>query len=551
LQLALDIETAFGCPQDIEWAAVGSEVSIVQARPITTLDDQDGFDSPRDQHELTTAGIVEMVPGVLPPLRWELNSFLLEEAFRSVLASVGLLRGTDAEARPFVRRVRGRVAIDFDLLRDVGSAIPGAVQELEYQYFGDTGADAALDTHTEELVRKRKGRQALARDLRLIQTRSKNIDQADVVTATSRALLDQRPLLTAKSDAALVAYTHRLVDLAGRGLAAELGVAAAGAAAYQRLTAQLRRYLPDEDADRDALAVTAHTSAERAREPFASAAIFAGPAWRELDTDPPASLPHDPDAAANALDKLAETLTSLPGWRRRRILTGQFIDVRVHVVRRIVTDVIQQIRRREEAKAAVLQLGGEVRRVHLELGRRLVERGTLEVATDIEYLSTAELDALTEHVATEQPPILAPDTIRRRKRWAARYEAEGALPIRFRGEPDRTPEPLPEGDILTGWAASAGRARGRARVVHKPSDRFETDEVLVAQATDASWSPLFVRAAAIVVERGGPLSHAAILARELGLPAVLNVPGVTSALEGCIVSVDGDQGVVVIEERLQ
>ncbi len=68
--------------------------------------------------------------------------------------------------------------------------------------------------------------------------------------------------------------------------------------------------------------------------------------------------------------------------------------------------------------------------------------------------------------------------------------------------------------------------------------------------TDASWSPLFARAAAIVVERGGPLSHAAILARELGVPAVLNVPGATEALDGREVTVDGDTGVVFVHDEV-
>jgi len=563
LRLALEIETAFGCPQDIEWAAIDDEVAIVQARPITTLDDQDGFDSPLDQHELTTAGIVEMVPGVLPPLRWDLNSYLLEEAFRSVLASLGIIRGADAEARPFVRRVRGRVAIDFDLLREAAAHIPGAVQELEYQYFGEaspTGADssdAGTDTdipatpNSSDTDRRWNRLETLAADLRLIQTRSKVIDQADVVTATSRALRTQRPLLVSWSDADVLAYGQRLLDLAARGLAAELGVAAAGAAAHERLGAQLRKYLPKDQADRAVLATTAHTNAERARQPFASAAIFAGPTWRELETEPPTSLPHDPEAAEAAVEDLESTLKGQPGWRRTRILTGQFIDVRVHLVRRIIADVTQQIRRREETKAAVLELGGEMRRVHLEIGRRLVERGALEVPTDVEFLSAAELEDATDPATGDPTLVIAEDTIRRRKRWAARYEAEGALPVRFTGEPIRDPEPLPDGDVVEGWSASAGRARGRARVVRQPTDRFEAGEVLVAEATDASWSPLFVRAAAIVVERGGPLSHAAILARELGLPAVLNVPGATGGLEGCVVSVDGDQGLVVIEERPQ
>jgi pyruvate,water dikinase len=73
--------------------------------------------------------------------------------------------------------------------------------------------------------------------------------------------------------------------------------------------------------------------------------------------------------------------------------------------------------------------------------------------------------------------------------------------------------------------------------------------VLVAAATDAGWSPLFLRAGAIVVERGGPLSHAAIVARELGVPAVLNVAGATAALDGRTVTVDGDAGVVTMHSE--
>jgi pyruvate,water dikinase len=70
----------------------------------------------------------------------------------------------------------------------------------------------------------------------------------------------------------------------------------------------------------------------------------------------------------------------------------------------------------------------------------------------------------------------------------------------------------------------------------------------VAEATDPSWSPLFMKAGAIVLDRGGPLSHAAILARELGVPAVLNVPGATRLLAGREVTVDGDAGIVIVHD---
>jgi rifampicin phosphotransferase len=81
-----------------------------------------------------------------------------------------------------------------------------------------------------------------------------------------------------------------------------------------------------------------------------------------------------------------------------------------------------------------------------------------------------------------------------------------------------------------------------------PGDALPTGAILVAEATDASWSPAFVHAGGIVLERGGPLSHAAILARELGVPAVLNVGLGVRSLDGRLVTVDGDSGIVVVHE---
>lgn len=538
LTLALDIERSFDTPQDVEWAADGDDVFVVQARPITVLDDDDGFDTDIDDHELTTAGIVEMVPGVLPPLRWELNRFLLEEAFRSVLDSLGVMQGNPAEDRPFVRRVRGRVAIDFDQLREVAASIPGAAHELEQQYFGQS------ETQSRQPGKKLPGLGGLRRELRTLRTQQRVVDQAEMVIVATRGLRNRRPVLTDFSDGDLLAYARRLIDLAARGLAAELGVAAAGAASYRRLELQLSKHLGDDEGTAAAQTVIATLAGRDQRTSRASAAVFAGPSWEEIGSTPPALSEGSEGELERRRAELEERIRSLPGWLRRRILTGQFIDVRMHIIRRTVSDVTEQLRRREETKAAVLELGGETRRAFLELGNRLVEADMLTEPEEVELMTTTELaDAVDSGIAVGM------DAVRQRRNWLSRYEAEGSLPVRFTGIPDREPEPLPEGDVLTGWAASPGRRRGLARVVVTPNDRFERGEILVAEATDASWSPLFVRAGAIVVERGGPLSHAAILARELGLPAVLNLAGATGVLDRCTISVDGNQGVVVIEQR--
>ena len=539
LQIANDIADRFGAPQDVEWAAIDGEVYIVQSRPITVLEESDGFDTDIDDHELTTAGIVELVPGVLPPLRWELNRFLLEEAFRSVLDNLGIIRGRAVEDRPFVRRVRGRAAIDFDQLRDAAANIPGAVDELEQQYFG-TG-----DQPPVEGVRRSRLRLAdLKQDLRTLQTGRKVVEQADVVIRATRRLRGRHPVVTDMTDRELVRYSLRLVDTAARGLAAELGVAAAGAAAYHRLELQLAKHLGPQEAVRRVQVLTARSGTAIERSPSASAAVFAGPTWAELGSAPPVPPPDIESYTDDRRQELKQELRSLPGWTRRRVLTGGFVDVRLRLINRLLSDVIDHLRRRELTKAAFLELGGDVRRVHLELGGRLVERGLLSEPADIELLASTEItDAGHGRFG------LTPDVIRRRRNWLSRYEVEGALPIRFTGVPEREELPLPEGDVLNGWAASPGRRRGRARVVTGSDGAILPGEVLVAEATDASWSPLFMKAAAIVVERGGPLSHAAILARELGLPAVLNVTGAARVLDGCTVSVDGDQGAVVIESR--
>ena len=95
LREATRIESLTGSPQDVEWAWADGTLWIVQARPITTTgrDGGDGFDSPPSDADLTTAGIGEMLPGVLPPLLWEVNSHLVDEALGHLDALCAQRRG--------------------------------------------------------------------------------------------------------------------------------------------------------------------------------------------------------------------------------------------------------------------------------------------------------------------------------------------------------------------------------------------------------------------------------------------------------------------------
>ena len=101
--------------------------------------------------------------------------------------------------------------------------------------------------------------------------------------------------------------------------------------------------------------------------------------------------------------------------------------------------------------------------------------------------------------------------------------------------------------LITGTPASSGTVTGPVRVIREPSEfgRLVSGDVLVCPYTNPGWTPLFQRAAAVVVDSGGSVSHAAIVAREYGIPAVMGTGTGTSILtDGQVVSVDGNRGKV-------
>jgi len=105
--------------------------------------------------------------------------------------------------------------------------------------------------------------------------------------------------------------------------------------------------------------------------------------------------------------------------------------------------------------------------------------------------------------------------------------------------------------VLEGIAASGGQVRGKARTVLDPREAatLRAGEILVTQATDPGWTPVFPLVSGLVLEIGGQISHGAILAREYGIPAVVNVIGATRHIrDGRIIFVDGTNGRVLLGE---
>jgi pyruvate,water dikinase len=153
------------------------------------------------------------------------------------------------------------------------------------------------------------------------------------------------------------------------------------------------------------------------------------------------------------------------------------------------------------------------------------------------------------HALRSSRTDLAP-LVRARRAELARDVARPDPPATFTGAPPPIVLPPAGGDVMRGLPASSGVVEGTARVLTGPDKMGELvpGEILVVSTTDVGWTPLFPLAAAVVTELGGPLSHAAVVAREFGVPTVVNVEGVTRAIKsGERLRVDGDRGVV---ERL-
>lgn len=106
-----------------------------------------------------------------------------------------------------------------------------------------------------------------------------------------------------------------------------------------------------------------------------------------------------------------------------------------------------------------------------------------------------------------------------------------------------------DSETLKGFAGAVGKVEGIVRILDTPEEgeKLQPGEILVATTTNVGWTPLFPRAAAIITDVGAPLSHAAIVARELGIPAVVGCGNATLRLKtGDKVIVDGGQGIVHI-----
>ena len=202
-----------------------------------------------------------------------------------------------------------------------------------------------------------------------------------------------------------------------------------------------------------------------------------------------------------------------------------------------------QVRDREVRRDRMVRAVWLLRNLLRELGRRLTSAGVLDTVDDVFYLLVDELDAL---------PADPAGVVARRRAEQSRL-AGVTPPAIFSGTwrpATVAASVLSPGQALSGAGVSGGRVRGRVRIVRPDTiDDLEAGEILVAEVTDVGYTAAFSYAGAVVTELGGPMSHAAVVAREFGIPCVVDVHDATRRLPpGALIEVDGTAGTVQVLE---
>jgi pyruvate,water dikinase len=582
--LARKVEDRLGAPQDVEWAVSPAGVALLQSRPITTAGEAWDEIDPRVRY-LTRANVGEVMPDAVTPLTWTTVAAFLEHGFQAVTATAGL---RPRDAPPFLVLYRHHLYLNLSLSAQVGARLPGvSAQDAERLVLGG-GAGATLPRVGAAGLLALSGvamrllglARRLPAEVEACAEIVRGLPSAAAIDAAAPGALGRMLrgfLLTGRR----VATAHIAVSGASAVRLAVLGrvIPAAGpsAARVNRLVAGLEdiesvepatalEAIAAEAADRPEWSAWLRRPAEetatelrRGRAPAGLAprldAFLARFGHRAVSEGELRAAAWEDDAVPvlGALHGMLDT-TGAPGFGRRAAAETRRAEeeallaplglVRRAVVRQTLVGAQNGIRARERTKSLAIALVHHGRRLARAAARHLVETGAIADADDVYFLTLDELVSALEGGAVPRAAI------GRRRRAHAR--ASGlAVPrdVDLRGgAPDAGPAAPEASAPLAGLGVSGGVASGPARVVVDAARaRLEPGEVLVAPVLDAGYGPLLAVAAGAVAEVGGLLSHGSVVARELGVPCVVDVPGATRRIAtGDRVTVNGDSGTITL-----
>jgi len=571
-RLALRLDRELGCPQDIEWALAGGKVHILQTRPITTLRE---FNPATGEYNASLAGdflwsngnAAEIHPEVMTLLSW------------SVIQLWGRGYAVRWSRHPLLGNIGGRFYFNISIQVAPLARVPGFGLRSAMRLVGDwwgripEGVTVSLAPFSLAEVFL-KVLPVTIKGFRQAAAAAKQIP--DFVSKTPAWCRNMRGRIEKLTDCAALAALWR-DELGPYYYFGTAMASAANSSAQIQLQAELSKLVGAADANallsnlggqdylaslgplvnlarvtREELSRAAYLEQYGHRSPYefelARPQPMEDPAWLDRQLADFARAPFDAEAA---LEKQRASYAA--AW-------GRFCARYPRKVRKIQRELAaasDRARLREAARSEATRIMGVIRCFALRAGERT------GLGADVFHLTMDELLAALggERSACASLPA--------RKETYRRYCAlppyppviSGRFdPFAWAADPQRRADvydahaaslPLPTSNVITGFAGAAGVVEGCARRIDHPEDSalLQTGEILVTMTTNVGWTPLFPRAAAIVTDIGAPLSHAAIVARELGIPAVVGCNDATMRLKtGDRLRVDGGKGTVEILE---
>jgi len=220
-----------------------------------------------------------------------------------------------------------------------------------------------------------------------------------------------------------------------------------------------------------------------------------------------------------------------------------------HFVLNLIKQAVKGAETRETAKSYVVKMIAQVRRLYLEAGRRLFDKALILQREDVFFCSMAELLSIFNGYWSGDTLSLI---ISERKALMQEWQADVPPDVMVNGEKVYAKAAVSsDGHSFQGIGVSAGFVEGNATLILNPDQgaRLKPGDIMVAPSTDPAWTPLFINAGGIVLETGGYTSHGSIVAREYGIPAVVNLPGILQNIKsGQRISVDADRGKVSLHK---
>jgi pyruvate,water dikinase len=505
----------------------------------------------------------EALPGVLTPLGWTFWMEPLERAMRGAFADIGVLRPSEVRVAPSVDDrysaiFYGRFSGNINEMRRMADQMPGTSGDaLELQLFGALrpGVVSKRSFHRYPVVAAQMPRAALSAPKVLARKRAEN--DAWWRACTSPAIQQDVAGARARFAEAMVRFEgvmrpHSVVTMLGQALGDQIHKLAA-AAGRPDLEPTLMTGYGGMEETRLMADLWAVSRGRGTLEGFLADHGYHGPSEGELST----RSWHEEPAPVLALLETYRGMDETSDPRRveaqrareRESTTAELMrllpKVRQAGARVVLGAAKRYVPLREVGKASFLQTLDVGRAAARTLGEDLARAGHLGDPEDVFYLTADEL--------LGQLPPEPKETVTARRQQREEYQRV-RLPDLWVGmpEPILIETEVTDDDVseVTGVAVSPGVVEGRVRVVLDPTQPLEPGEILVCETTDPSWTSMFLVAAGLVIDIGGTLSHGAIVARELGVPCVINTRVGTRTLRtGDLVRVDGGAGRVDILER--